>query len=398
VSDSRITVSLVEYVEGAVRFYATDLQELERRGLAYTKAEVFYNPHMRSNRDIAVAVASTLGEGFSGADVMAASGVRALRLAAEAGGGRLIANDRNPLAVYAIRKGVRANELSDRVRVWMMDANEASLKIRDFGRVDYLDVDPFGSPASYVWAAVQAVKRGGVLAVTATDTPVLYGVYPAKLHRAYLAWGEKTEFHKEMGLRLLAAFVLRVAAMYDLVATPILAHATRHYARVYFSIDRGALRALNAFEENVGWILYCQRCGWREVKRRSYPPEGEVCGFCSHEASLIGPAWLGEMQNQDLLSRVIRWSEEKPHWISEEARSILRALASEVGLPPLYYDLDAIASRMKLPSASPRAVVEELESRGFRASMSHCEKKAVKTNARLEDVMAVIKDLARERA
>ena len=380
-----------------MRFYATDIRELESRGLAYTKAEVFYNPYMRSNRDIAVAVASTLGEGFSAADVMAASGVRVLRLASEAGGGRLIANDKNPLAVYAIRKGVRANELSDRVRVWMMDANEASLKIRDFGRVDYLDVDPFGSPAPYVWAAVQAVKRGGVLAVTATDTPVLYGVYPAKLYRAYLAWGEKTEFHKEMGLRLLAAFVLRVAAMYDLVATPVLSHATRHYARVYFSIDRGALRALRALEECVGWILYCQRCGWRETESGRQPPREETCPLCSHNVSLIGPAWLGELQNKDLLSRAVSWAEKRKHWISEEAMSILRALASEVGLPPLYYDLDAMASRMKLPSVSPRVVVEELESRGFRASLSHCEKKAVKTDAKLEDVMDVLRDLARGR-
>ena len=396
-SNGRISISLVEYEEGSVRFYATDLRELESRGLAYTKAEVFYNPYMRSNRDIAVAVASTLGEGFSAADVMAASGVRVLRLASEAGGGRLIANDKNPLAVYAIRKGVRANELSDRVRVWMMDANEASLKIRDFGRVDYLDVDPFGSPAPYVWAAVQAVKRGGVLAVTATDTPVLYGVYPAKLYRAYLAWGEKTEFHKEMGLRLLAAFVLRVAAMYDLVATPVLSHATRHYARVYFSIDRGALRALRALEEGVGWILYCQRCGWRETESGRQPPGEETCPLCSHNVSLIGPAWLGELQNKDLLSRAVSWAEKRKHWISEEAMSILRALASEVGLPPLYYDLDAMASRMKLPSVSPRVVVEELESRGFRASLSHCEKKAVKTDAKLEDVMDVLRDLARGR-
>jgi len=397
VSKGRISISLVEYEEGSVRFYATDLRELESRGLAYTKAEVFYNPYMRSNRDIAVAVASTLGEGFSAADVMAASGVRVLRLASEAGGGRLIANDKNPLAVYAIRKGVRANELSDRVRVWMMDANEASLKIRDFGRVDYLDVDPFGSPAPYVWAAVQAVKRGGVLAVTATDTPVLYGVYPAKLYRAYLAWGEKTEFHKEMGLRLLAAFVLRVAAMYDLVATPVLSHATRHYARVYFSIDRGALRALRALEEGVGWILYCQRCGWRETESGRQPPGEETCPLCSHNVSLIGPAWLGELQSKDLLSRAVSWAERRRHWISEEAMSILRALASEVGLPPLYYDLDAMASRMKLPSVSPRVVVEELESRGFRASLSHCEKKAVKTDAKLEDVMDVLRDLARGR-
>ncbi len=387
----RITVSLVEYEEGAVRFYASDLEELERLGLAYTKARVFYNPDMRSNRDIAVAVTSLLGEDAIAADVMAASGVRALRLAAEAGA-TVVANDKNPLAYHAIRLGIRRNGLEGSVDAWLMDANLASLSLREGGGVDYLDVDPFGTPSPFLWAAVRAVRVGGVLAVTATDTPVLYGVYPDKLFRVYFAHGSKTEFHKEAGLRILAAYVARVAAVYDLAVRPVLAHATRHYARVYFEVERGATRASESLRTMLGWVSYCNSCGWRRVYRGRDPPKDGACPQCDSELRLIGPLWIGDNLDEGLVRSVLKKLDESP-WASQEARQIVRALSEELGMPPLYYDLDFLASRRKLPSPSPRAAVEVLRSRGFKASLVHCEKKSIKTDASLSEIVEVVKDL-----
>lgn len=59
---------------------------------------------------------------------------------------------------------------------------------------DMVDLDPYGSPAQLLDAAVQSVCDGGLLAVTATDMAVLcgnngevcwtkYGSYP--IHRTY---------------------------------------------------------------------------------------------------------------------------------------------------------------------------------------------------------------------
>jgi len=388
----RITVSLREYEEGAVRFYASDLDELERLGLAYTKARVFYNPHMRSNRDVAVAVASWLGEGVRAADVMAASGVRALRLAAEAGA-TVVANDRNPLAYHAIRMGIRRNGLESSVDAWLMDANLASLALREGGGVDYLDVDPFGTPSPYLWAAVRAVRPGGILALTATDTPVLYGVYPRKLRRVYFARGTKAEFHKEAGLRILAAYAARVAAVYDLAARPVLAHATRHYARVYLRIDRGALRASEILDRELGWTSYCPRCGWRSVHASEPPAEEGSCPECGSRLSWVGPMWVGDLQDGEAVEAIAAILRKGNH-SSREALQIIETIRGEVGLPPLYYDLDALASRSRLPSPSPKATVEALRSLGYGASLTHYEKKSIKTDAPIGELIRVIRDLA----
>ena len=52
-------------------------------------------------------------------------------------------------------------------------------------RFDVIDIDPYGAPSIFLDAAVQAVKEGGLLCVTATDMPVLCGQYPETCFAKY---------------------------------------------------------------------------------------------------------------------------------------------------------------------------------------------------------------------
>lgn len=40
---------------------------------------------------------------------------------------------------------------------------------------DVIDLDPYGCPSTFLDAAIQAIKEGGLLLVTATDMAVLAG-------------------------------------------------------------------------------------------------------------------------------------------------------------------------------------------------------------------------------
>lgn len=52
---------------------------------------------------------------------------------------------------------------------------------REKGRFDMVDLDPYGSAAPFLDAAVQCVNDGGLLCVTCTDLAVLAGTnYPEK--------------------------------------------------------------------------------------------------------------------------------------------------------------------------------------------------------------------------
>ena len=50
---------------------------------------------------------------------------------------------------------------------------------------DYVDLDPFGTPVEFIPAALQALKRNGILAITATDTAPLAGTQAKKCVRRY---------------------------------------------------------------------------------------------------------------------------------------------------------------------------------------------------------------------
>jgi|YelNatPaOPRAMG01_1025707.scaffolds.fasta_scaffold00796_15 tRNA (guanine26-N2/guanine27-N2)-dimethyltransferase len=378
-------IKLALYKEGEVSFYATDLEELSKRGISYTKAEVFYNPDMKVNRDISVAVNRILRKDGKSAsiDLMAATGVRSIRWAVESDVDRVWANDKNPVAAHIIRKNVALNNVEDRVKVTCKDAGMLTSELMEIGiKFWYVDLDPFGSPAPYTRDSLRIVRRGGILAVTATDTAPLFGVYPLKLFRYYRVSGTRTHFHKEFGIRALIYFILMEAALKDLLAIPLLAYSHLHYVRAYFLIERGALEFRKVVEENLGWVNYCE-CGNWSTTRAVEPPGRITCELCGSRMRLMGPVWIGSYKNKEFISRIM---ECVP---SEESRKILKSLADEIDIP-FYHDLDLISRKLRISSPGVNKVVEKLRERGFSASRSHAEPKAIKTDANLAEMIRIL--------
>ena len=366
-----MTLNLRLYREGKVSFYSTDLEELERRGIPYTKAPVFYNPRMRLNRDLSVTVFSSLNL-KSAADLMAASGVRALRLELEGGAREVIACDSNCLSVQIIRINARINKTTG-IRVKCSDARlEAERMAWEGERADYVDLDPFGSPAPYVDSSLRAVRRGGILGVTATDEPPLFGIYPKKLFRYYGILGKKLPFCREFGIRALISFVVRSAAKLDLSAEPLLSYGEGHYVRAYFRIDRGASRAQRLLDE-LGWLSYDGRdLGMR--KGIDEPPNKS-----------LGPIWLGRLADPDFLNEL------KP--INEDVEALINKLKEEVDGPPFYYKLDDVCSELGIRIPKISDVIGSLRETGHFASRSHLDPLGVKTTASREELEALLRKL-----
>ena len=378
-------IKLRLYKEGKVSFYATDLEELSKRGISYTKADVFYNPDMRVNRDISVAVNSILKkEGKATAiDIMAATGVRPIRWIIESNLDRVWANDKNPIAVHIIRKNVMLNNVEDKVKVTCSDASMLTSELREIGiKFWYVDLDPFGSPAPHIRDSLKIVRIGGILAVTATDTAPLFGVYPTKLFRYYRVSGIRTHFHKEFGIRALIYFTLMEAALKDLIAIPLLAYSHLHYVRAYFLIERGALKFNRIAEENLGWVNYCE-CGNWSLEKSIEPPEREICDLCGSKMRLMGPIWIGFYKNKEFIDKIIEFAP------SEESRKMLKSIAEELDIP-FYHDLDLISKKLKISSPGVSKVMEKLKEMGFSASRSHAEPKAIKTDANLAEIIRIL--------
>ncbi len=370
----KLNIPLKLYSEGKVSFYSTDLDYLRELGLAYTKAPVFYNPKMKLNRDVTVSLFASLSL-KTAADLMAASGVRALRLAAEGNAQEVLANDSSCLSAHIIKMNARLNGLSN-IKVSCSDARLMAEKISWEGyRTEYVDLDPFGSPAPYIDSFLRAVKRGGVIGITATDTPPLFGLYPDKLFRFYGVWGNKFFFHKEFGIRALIYFVVRTAARFDLAAKPILSYGREHYVRTFFQLEKGASASSDLLKNNMGWIEYLNG-DFNVIRGKDLPVRRN---------NIVGPIWVSSTSSMDLIRKI------RP--INDETSNLLAALTREAEGPPLYYLLDDICSAMRTRVPKIDDVILKLRELGYFACRTHLEPLGIKTDASRKELENVVREL-----
>jgi len=212
--------------------------------------EVFYNPHMRMNRDLTVALCRVL-KPKSFIDVMAGSGARGVRVAKEAGVDVTL-NDLNPKAVQLIRENAELNGVN--VTVESKDAR-AVLVGQRFG---YFDLDPFGPPVAYVDSVLSSARWGNIFGLCATDTSALCGSYPKACMRKYDAVPLRCDCYDELGLRILIGFIARSALRHEIGVEPLFCHSTRHYMRV--QVRLGSRH--QATMKEPGHLQYCCKCLW----------------------------------------------------------------------------------------------------------------------------------------
>ena len=147
-----------------------------------TSNQVFYNPIQEFNRDLSISVINTYSKINDNKklrilEALAASGIRSMRYALEIDNClEVIANDFDIKAVELIELNKRFNNVEHIVKSNHDDAtvlmNKTSIEKNLY---DAIDLDPYGSPATFLDAAIRSVKTGGLLLVTATDAGVLCG-------------------------------------------------------------------------------------------------------------------------------------------------------------------------------------------------------------------------------
>ncbi|WP_082398227.1 tRNA (guanine(10)-N(2))-dimethyltransferase [Aeropyrum camini] len=364
--------------------------------------EVFYNPAMEFNRDVSIIVAIALRSlGLmtrSGValDAHSGVGVRGVRYALEAGLGHVIMNDINPKAARLSALNARANGLEPgSYTIFNRDSNSLMFHLsRERPTpVSLIDIDPYGSPAPFLDAALALSGKGSVVAVTATDLAVLEGRKARAAVRRYMLRGvSKTPLSKETGLRVLLGYLARVAASHDKAVKPLVAYYADHYYRVYVSVERGAKRSDAMLEESIGKVVYCSEAGVAIAVPHSSDPR-EVCGG---QYIVAGePAWIGSLGDKSFIEAMLDIA-GKSGWLGTRAR-VERLLEILLGETPLsrgniYVSLTSLASKARVNTPKKSLVIEFLRERGYRAAATHFSGEGVRTDAPWEEVReAVVK-------
>lgn len=408
-SDTRIEYEEIEIEEGQVRF-VLPVEKNKIEDKISKKMPVFYNDVMVLNRDLTILMikiySKFLSRKVTFMDTMAASGIRSMRLLKETNVcEKIYINDLNPLAIQYIKKNMQLNGIN--INNYQLFTEEAKFFMDRFHYIekpgrerghnycDIIDVDPFGSPSQYISSALQSIELGGLLCVTATDTPVLFGIRKEQCVRKYLTKPIKTEYIKEMGTRILIYFIMKIAHIYELYIEPVLSMSSDHFIRVFIIIRKG-IGGVNRNISECGYYLHCNVCGWRDVEKFQISEKEKtsyICPKCKGALIKSGLMWFGRLHSADY-QRVL-WDElnyytNKTLNSYNKIKKYLQLSQDEDKYAPYYYSIPKITDNMNLTQPNFEELFSRVQKLGYMISRTHFDPNAIKTNADIDIIKKII--------
>ncbi|VVB76600.1 tRNA (guanine(26)-N(2))-dimethyltransferase [uncultured archaeon] len=351
--------------------------------------KVFYNPKMSKLRDLSVLfLKARVNKEARLLDCTAASGIRGIRYALEAGIKDVTLLDINKDAARSAKLNVKRNGLKQKVINDSIQHFANSLE----DAFDVIDLDPFGTPVPYVHDLLKLCKDNTLMMITATDTATLCGAESKACVKLYGSKPIHNELCHEGGVRILLNYISREAAQFNFSMEPALCIADLHYMRVFVFLRRGAERAYAAIKTN-GFVTYCPHCCNFAVAKGIVPKIDTKCGNCGRAMDAYGPMWLGSLQDKETVARMLDAGSKGGY--SGEALKLLGRINDEVDTP-FFYSVSKIASHLKTSSAPLEEIVQMLK-KTHAAGRTHFEPDAIKTDATVKEVIADVKKINKAR-
>jgi tRNA (guanine26-N2/guanine27-N2)-dimethyltransferase len=363
-----------------------------------TKFPSFFNPRGKLVRDVSMvcykAIATTLkekalhNEDLVFADSLCGTGARGIRVANEVREiDRVFLNDVSSTSIDIAKRSAKENSVEERC-IFSHEEACSFLSGRDSNqgkRFDIVDVDPFGTPSPFVECALRAIKHGGMLSISATDSAVLCGVYPKVAQRKYLGLPLRTDYSHEIGMRLIFGLLSMSAMRLEAGIKPLFCHHNMHYFRAYCLVEIGNNYSRQN-EEEIGYVLHCFKCGSRKVVSRPnffMDIEGNLkCSECNVQGvKFAGPLWIGNIQSQEFVASCARNSD-------------LTLFQPESDVP-LYYDLTDISDTLQTRTPKINDVMTALNSIGHSACRTRLNRNAVRSDAPVGDLRTILAQLSR---
>lgn len=378
--------------EGLVEIHVPKFEKVS------ASAPVFYNSRMELNRDISILALQTFQEEIEReinvCDLFGGSGIRAIRYKKEINGiGEVFVNDISSLAVEQSRNNALINNVDIEIH-----QKEANILLRENrGTFDVIDIDPFGTPSYFLDSAGYSLKKDSLLCVTATDTSALCGTYQEPCIRKYNAKPYKSEYCHETGIRILAGFVSLTLAKYKKYIEDIkLSHSSEHYMRLYIKVNKGSAATDNSLAKNIGHIVHCKKCLFREAVNGLASSIPEICPICGEKMVVAGPLWIGKLQNRDFIVNMISKLEADGSnnlLINTEKKvlKLLRDCLEEADAPITFYDIHVICKNLKISAPKLDTIIDDLKKEGFLAIKTHFNPIGIKSDAGIEKIKEIVK-------
>ena len=346
------------------------------------KKPAFFNPKGKLNRDFSIIAYAAFLNKFQGPKIflegLSGIGARGLRVANELKIEKILINDLNPSALKMAERSANLNELKN-IEFSEKEACRFLIEHAKKGeRGSIVDIDPFGSPASFFDCGIRATMHGGILSTAATDLQVLNGLFQGACKRKYGGIPIKTEYGNEIAIRLILGCLRTVAARLGVEMIPMFVESEMHYYRTYVKI-------LNRPDqhENLGYILHCKNCGHRKITLE----QEHECELCKLKVSIAGPLWIGSIFNKEFIQNML--SEISNLEVDKVCEKILNKCLKESEMPGTYFTLDEIASKMKSSPPKLENVISSLQENNFLASVTAFNPTGFRTNANINEIIKI---------
>ncbi|KAL6462103.1 hypothetical protein MHYP_G00302480 [Metynnis hypsauchen] len=338
-------------------------------------------------------------DGLRVLEALAASGLRSVRFSLEVPGLKSVtANDCSAKAAALIARNAAHNNVTHLLEASQRDASMLMYEARGKKQCyDVIDLDPYGSPAPFLDAAVQAVGEGGLLCITCTDMAVMAGNSGETCYSKYGSVSIKSKYCHEMALRIILHSLDQRANVYQRYIEPLLSVSVDFYIRVFVRVRTGQAKVKNSASKQA--VVYnCVGCGAFHLQRMGKrisqgkhvkysaatgPPVGLSCEHCGQRHQLGGPLWAEPIHNMEFVQKVLAAVSGNPSRFgtSKRIEGVLSMVTEELQDVPLYYVLDQLSSTVHCNTPSMLQFRSALLHAGYKVSLSHACKNAVKTDA-----------------
>ncbi len=381
-----------EVMEGKTKFII--YQDAER----IYDASVFYNPKMTINRDFTLLFLTVIAEDPSHpitiVDPLAGTGVRSFRILVELPTekiDKIIIGDKNPKAVEIIQKNISDLCLEKKSETKRSDAyNTISSLIEKKEKIDVIDIDPFGSPISFLEVSVRALMRfEGYLLITATDLQVLCGKHSDACMRIYNALPTRHFLCHEVALRILIYNLLVSAGRLGVAIEPTFCYHHEHFLRVKVKITESKEKA-NEQHKKIGFVYFCTECSFYKIQQIEKSDVSVHCPVCMKKLEKAGPLWLGELYNKKIINKMFDVLDDLDLPTKKQVSQILTQVSEEEDPQPFFYFIPFVLRLLQKGGVSIKQIIEQLKSNNFKASRTIFNPEGIKTNASYVELVEII--------
>lgn len=386
---------------------------------------------------------------FTILDALSATGLRALRYALEIPSATSItANDLDPSATASISRNITYNTTHSttitpetfspstamsKIRVSLANASHHMYSVLSpphldpdtpvhlrgvIAKYEVIDLDPFGSAAPFLDAAVQAVSDGGLLCITCTDAGVWASTgYSEKCFALYGGIPVKGEWSHEAGIRMILNATAMSAARYGCWIEPLLSLSIDFYARIFVRVRRGpekvkrlastTMLVYNCDEGCGSWVP--QKLGrMKEEKNKSgtgtfckfglsrAPTTDANCKECGFPMHLAGPMWAGPLHSPEFITRFLATlppAANGTYATIPRITGMLQTALQESALDdaPFFFATTRLAKTLHCESPPLAEFRGALKRLGYNVARSHCKPTSIKTNAPWDVIWEVMR-------